>query len=281
MYPLIIIDMDYTVVIGVDAKHLEQLSLVWPTWKKCKPSILEQPMIAFYEAATVDPAEVNHIVGRPDLKLVPWPPKGITYAGDNSDKWSNPQRHKMLAGFCYVPALYVKTKYFLKLDTDAVANGMDDWIDGSWFDCSPAIVGPPWGFTRPADQMLKLDDWIEQSHELCLQYGMRDALIRSLMDSEPLKIAPEPGADRVSHSRICSWCAFFDTAFNRSAALLSNITCGHYQLPIASQDGLLWYLAKRAGRNIVRAKMKNRGWEIWSCMSNIKRRSTEVMQEVA
>ena len=44
---------DYTLVVGVDDYHLRQLSYTWPTWRKCKPSLLEHPMIVFYDREQV------------------------------------------------------------------------------------------------------------------------------------------------------------------------------------------------------------------------------------
>jgi len=270
--------IDYTVIVGLDARHLEQLKLVWPTWKRHKlGTVGTVPMIAFYDKDQLDSSDIYQAIDHPNLKLVPWPPKDITYAGDNSDKWSNPQRHKMLAGFVYVPALYVKTPYFLKIDTDALATGVPDWIDTDWFNDQPAIITSPWGFTRPPDQMLVLDAWIERSTGIIK--CTRNDMIQSIQNTEPLRLVPEPGAGRVMHSRIISQCGFFNTKFNRSVAELSNATCGHYQLPVASQDGVLWYLSKRINKKIVRVRMKNFGWEMWSAFSNIKRRAAEIMKD--
>ncbi|KKL21208.1 hypothetical protein LCGC14_2447740, partial [marine sediment metagenome] len=151
--------VDYTLVCGVDAKHIRQLAWVWPTWKFHKPSLLNHPMIVFYDTSQVKEEEIRRVVDHPNLTIVPWPPKGVTYERSMEGKFGDPQRYKMLAGFVYVPWRYVQTKYWLKLDVDTVATGQDDWIDEKWFENSPAIVAQPWGFTKPPDQMQMLDKW--------------------------------------------------------------------------------------------------------------------------
>lgn len=250
---------DFTTVTGVDRKHLRQLAMTWPTWRRHKSqTILRNPLVVFHERTQVRAEEVRSVCDHPHLTTVAWPPEGQSFYGDNSSKWESVDRHKMLAGFVYVPASsVVATPYFLKLDTDAVATGVEDWIDAAWFADDPAIVAPPWGFTRPADQMLRLDAW---ANDLELFKG-----------TQPLGLAPRPGEDRVCHPRIGSWCAFFNNEFNRLCAMAALESVGSYQLPVASQDGFLFYAATRLGRRVVRPRMKARGWDVWSTEGNIAR----------
>ena len=147
--------MNYTTVVGVDAHHLEQLALTWPTWRRHKPSLLDHPMVVFYDTSQLTEAAVCGVVDHPYLKVIPWPLGDAEYlVGDGEDRWSGAQRYKMLAGFVYVPAAYVETDYWLKIDTDTIALGQDDWIDPSWFEGKPAIVSQKWGFTKR-----KLSSW--------------------------------------------------------------------------------------------------------------------------
>ncbi len=256
---------DYTTVVGVDAKHLRQLALVWPTWRRHKPSLLERPMIAFFDDQEVRDWQVRAVVDHPALRLYPWPGRATKYEGVPGDKWNDPQRHKMLAGFVYVPAAFVDTPYWLKLDVDTVATGQDNWIDPARFEGRPAIVSHPWGFTKPADQMARLDEWVAEN----------EGELPELASHSPLELHPKPGWSRLRHRRIISWCAFFDTMFTRKCSAFASI-CGTDQLPVPSQDGFLWYCAKRMGEGIVRTNMKL-GWQHWSTMSNIKKHSEEAM----
>jgi len=259
--------VDYTLVVGVDRKHLDQLAMTWPTWYRHKPSLLKHPMIVFYDAAQLKEVEVRTRIRHPNIHCYPWPLGDTTYGGNNADKFSDPQRYKMLAGFVYVPSIYVRTKYWLKIDTDTVATGLDDWIDVEWFKDNPAIVSQRWTFTKPPDQMLKLDKWVEDNKET----------LTKLYEKEPLNLIPEPGSDRLGHRRIISWCSFFDTSFTKQCALAAKLTCSDFHLPVPSQDGFVWYIAKRLGLGIRTVNMKDRGWEHWSTERNIMKAVMKVL----
>jgi hypothetical protein len=174
----------------------------------------------------------------------------------------------VLSGFVYVPARLVGTRYWLKIDTDAIALGLNDWIDEGWFRGAPAIVGHKWGFTRPGDQMLRLDKWVEHFSELLPNLACRPAL----------NLVPNEGEDRVCHPRIESWCAFFDTDFTQNCAECAASTVGYGRLPVPSQDGFLWYCATRSGRNVERVAMKNYGWAYWSTYRNVKLHAEEALR---
>lgn len=254
--------IDYTTVCGVDAKHLKQLAMVWPTWKRHKPSLLDHPMLIFFDRQQVDITEINSVCDHPGLLLRPWPPIGIEYTG-GTDKWKDPhpQRKKMLAGFVHVPASVVETKYWLKLDTDTIATGHDNWIDESWFDDSPAIVAQKWKYTKPADQMVQLD-----------------MLTDGYMQGEPLDLFPKEGSSMLPHERIISWCGFFRTDFSRFCSNTAFEICGPGRIPVPSQDGFMWYCAMRSGQLVRRIDVKSRGWLHRSTMRSIEEESRKAME---
>ena len=252
---------DYTLVIAVDDRHLRQLSWTWPTWRKHKPSLMKHPMLIIYDQAQVTPRRIKEVVDR-DAMCCPWPPEGFEFAGGIDDKWNNPQRVKMLTSFVYMPSVLVRTPYWLKIDTDVVATGMDEWIDPGWFKGNPAIVAHPWTFTRPAGQMLDLDRWAEEYH---LDFP-----------APPLNLVPNPGASRVGHKRITSWCSFFRTDFSGRCTSLACRTTRE-KLPVPSQDGYTFYVAKRMGEGIVRTSMKVRGWQQWSTDGNVEKYAKEAL----
>lgn len=266
--------LDYTTVVGVDRKHLEQLALTWPTWKRHKPGLLERPILVFRDASQVREASVREVVDHPDLTVVAWPPiHADNYHGVSADgKFGNAQRYKMIAGFVHVPAAFVTTKWWLKLDTDTVATGMDDWIDPSWFESEreTVIAAQSWGFTKPPNQMIELDDWIRKNLSYNPKFFLLDA-------SPPLNLFPKDGWSRVRHKRIISWCGFFRTDFTQWCSDLAESSCGRGKLPVPSQDGYMWYMATRARLEVVRCGMKSRGWQHWSTMENIGRASKEAM----
>ncbi len=261
----------YTLVCGVDASHLRQLAVTWPTWKKHKPDLLNHRMIVFRDKDQVSSKEIMDMVDHPNLSIYSWPTGNANYGDATRDKWTNPQRVKMLTGFVYISALFVKTKYWLKLDTDVVATGQPDWIDQDWFNNDPAIICHAWGFTRPAKQMLKLDAWVAaNSHR---------EEFREIASKPPLNLHPEEGSDRVCHPRIISWCGFFKTSLSRTCVKLSEASGRPYTMPVPTQDGLMWYVAKRLRMGISRQQMKKRGWSQWLTWKNIETHAREAMKD--
>lgn len=258
--------MNFTTVIGVDKKHLKELAISLPTWKKYRPEIFRQPMLVFFDQSQLAADEVSKVVRHDDCTLIRWPPTGIEYAGEKGSKWTDPQRHKMLAGFVYVPQ-YASTSYWLKLDTDTIATGHGPWINQSWFADSPAIVAQGWHYTKPPEQMLQLDAWTSKHATKLLQ----------LSTHAPLELHPEPGSNKVKHKRIISWCGFFNTNFSATCALLAEKGCGLYQVPVHSQDGYHWYCARRMRLPIVRADMKAMGWKHCGSLKSLKENANEAL----
>lgn len=260
----------FTLVLGLDPGHLEQLRLVWPTWKRHKPELLDCPLIVFWDVWGFHyhpGSELEDLLGR-SLDAVLWPPPTTRYGPGDGTRWTDPQREKMLSGFVYVPARHVATPYWLKLDLDTVATGNCDWLRFAERKLAtgngPAILAQKWSYTKPADQMLRLDRWADGVSEL--------------EGTEPLGLAPREGWSRVAHPRIISWCGFFRTDFTRRAARLAEETCGIGKLPVPSQDGYLWYLAARTGERIERENFKRLGFQHRSNTRNVRKAVEEAMR---
>lgn len=253
---------DFTLVLGVDRTHLNQLELVLPTWRKHKPSLFERPLLIFFDHEQLEPAEIARVTGGRGT-AIPWPPRGVTY--EEGDGWKeSAQRYKMLSGFVHVPAQYVNTPYWLKIDTDTIAWGQDDWVPAL---SSNTIIAQKWHFTKPAEQMLKLDEWAAR----------HDDLLGSTFAAAPLDLQPLPGWSRLSHPRIISWCGFFNTCFTQHASAVAADTCGEGHLPVRSQDGYLWYMAKRWGLEVQRTDFKSRGWKHRHTARGIREAVNEAM----
>lgn len=262
--------IDYTTVLGVDAKHLEQLSHTWPTWIKYKPELLHKPLVVFYDPTQVMPYQILEVVSHLNVELIEWHNTASRYCATDQTNWKeNTQRYMMLAGFVHVPAQHVKTKYWLKIDTDTIATAPGPWYDDDWFTDDPAIVAQKWGFTKPPRQMLDLDEWASKL--------LVSAAPNSIV-SPPLNLVPKVGAGRVSHPRIISWCGFFNTEFTKEIAEYASSTIGPGLLPVQSQDGFMWYCAERLQRGVKRVNFKSRGWLHRSTMDNVKNESAKAME---
>jgi hypothetical protein len=266
--------VDYTVVIGVDAKHLKQLSWTLPTWARHKPSLFDRPWIVFYDREDVKikedlvPETISLLPASPkgNITYVAWPPDPVVWEGDDQSKWTSKQRHKMLAGHVHVPARFVETPWWLKLDTDAIASGEDDWIRDEWFENDPVFVGSPWGYTKPADQIVELDRWAEKTKPICLE------------GTESLNLVPKLGHETIRIRRAVSWCAFFNTEFGCTCSAAAEDTVGRHKLPVPSQDGYLWYMATRMGLGINKVQMKRHGWQVRNTQRGILECVKEAMR---
>lgn len=254
--------MKYSLVLGIDAHTFEFFKLSGPTWRKNKPSLFAVPWVVFIDISQ-DPylpekvlEFIQELDSQVEVTIHTWPPKGADYSHwDGQTKWTNPQRAKMLAGFCIVP-VHVQTPYWLKLDVDVLATGMDAWIEPSWFNGNPSIIAPSWNYTKPSNQMLLLDSWAEKTNSF-------------FQGTEPLNLHPEPHSSILKHKRICSWCAFFSTEFTKVCANEVKKTCKPGNIPVGSQDGFHWYCATRCGFSINRVQMKHRGWKLCSSLNSM------------
>jgi len=226
----------FTTVVGVDDAHLEELEMVWPTWKVFRPEILEHPLLLICDGSAPqrDWEERLAFLTHPDRRLHCW------VMPDAS------QREIMLSGLVFATASHVTTPWYLKLDTDCAAMAPARWLDDRWFAPDedgrlPTFVTEPWGYTKPPDAIVRLDAWGDTVPEL-QRYPRLD-------------LRPQPGASLLRHERIISWCFFGNTAWTRRVASYCQ-----GRLPVPSQDTYLWYCAARQGDLFRTARMAQLGW---------------------
>lgn len=229
---------DITIILGVDAKHLEELRLVWPTWMRFKPELKRMPCVVFYDYTQVKEGDMKFLKEHPAVRFAPWQ---MTNAEN--------QREKMLTGFVKLPAAEVKTPWYLKVDTDVIATDSGEWIKNEWFlpddhGRTPVFIAVPWGYTKPRNLMEMLDDWADRVPELAkyprlnLPYGDQGNVLR--------------------HHRITSWLFFGRTDWTQKVAAFLG---PDGRLPYPSQDSFMFYCAKRLRCYYVRVGLKKLGWD--------------------
>lgn len=249
--------IDFTTVIAIDAHHLEELKLAWSTWEKFKPEIINAPMVIIYDEKEVDPEDewLDEKMERDNITLIPWnPPEGLY----------KDQREKMLTSF-FQATKFVKTKWYLKIDTDCIANNYDkNWLDESWFVDDPAFVSNPWGYTKPNNTFDIMDDW-----------GDKQELFKG---TNRLNLPYRKDSEIVRHTRIISWFYFGLTEWTNEMSK-SCLIDGQYKLPFPSQDTFMWYCAERLNKKYVRIKFKKFGLEHWHNIRKIRRRVDEIMKD--
>ena len=228
--------VDFTTVVGVDARHCRELRTVWPTWEALRPEILQHPLVLVCDGAAGEHQWHRWLsfIEHPDSRIRCWNMPGVG------------QREKMLTGLVLGTAEHVRTPWYLKLDTDVAAVRPADWLQPGWFrpddqGREPAFVASPWSYTKPADAIRRLDDW-----------GDAQPALRS---HARLDLKPEPGGSLIRHRRIISWCFFGRTDWTGEVALACR-----GRLPVPSQDTLLWYWARRRGDFYRAVNMACYGW---------------------
>lgn len=247
--------IDFTTVVAVDAQHLEELRLVWPTWQAFRPEIMQHPLLLICDGE-VTHQEWSHqlsFLGHPNCQIELWSMQGVA------------QRDKMLSGLVLATAKYVNTPWYLKLDTDTAAIASDEWLLPKWFEPDakgrrPVFVTNPWGYTKPPDAIERLDRWGDT--------------VPALQGTQRLNLRPQPGSGVLRHRRIISWCFFGNTTWTREMA--SYCPNG---LPVASQDTFLWYCAVRRGDFFYAVRMANFGWRHISHRRRLQKTCRQVLAQ--
>lgn len=250
---------EFTTVLAVDKQHLQELLIAWPTWKAFRPEIVSSPMVVFCDGLQQSRGEwereLSPIIGdriglSAATKLVDW-------------NWfpTLPQRERMLTAFAYA-ADHVRTPWFLKLDTDCIAIGPGAWWRDWWFEDDPAFVASPWGYSKPADVLMRLDGW---ANEIAGEFATKEkyGVTNLFTGTSALGIPFHPAADRIRHRRIISYVYWGNTAWHREIASLAwaRFETGiRGRLPVPSQDTFHWYVAERTKRHYRREQQKNVGW---------------------
>lgn len=237
---------ELTLVSAFDAVYIKKLKQAWPTWLRFRPWLQEIPVILIHDAdldlAAVD---LSFLGDHPGIRFIPWAMPG-----------AKSQREKMLNALVRVPATEVKTAWYLKLDTDTYAERDSQWLDDAWFQATddrglPAYVASPWGYTKPADTISRLDDWGDHVDEL-----------RSF---PRLNLPVKEGSNLVQHSRMISRVFFGNTAWTRRVADYAPTV-----LPCPSQDTFLSYCAARQKAPVRLVRMSRFGWAHCSGLARLK-----------
>lgn len=233
-------DFRFTTVVGCDAEHLPELRAAWPTWRKYRREIWDNPVVLL-----VDHAARPSVLSQAAAVVADHP--DVTFADTAALGHLANRRERMLSAFVLVAPDMVTTPKYLKIDTDAVAFARrpGGWLKREWFADGVAVAASPWGYTKPAAALAKLTAWGDRASPAFAAAG-------------PKIPAPPAGSDRIRHPRWTGWLMVADTVWTRRQA----DRCGRKspRLPVPSQDTFLWYCGAREGATMVREPMARYGW---------------------
>jgi hypothetical protein len=231
-----------TVVVAVDDQHLNELQISLPTWIKYK-GFDRYPFLVIYDSNQLHPC---------DDRFEIFKNLNVEYIGFKCpfDSYET-QREKMLTALAVMPGLYIKTKWYLKIDTDCVATDDQKWYDESWLKKGYVFITNPWGSTRPSNAIELLDKWA----------------VKKFPNIKPLNLPYDPSAKKIKHQRIISWLFICDTEWSAEVGEYFN-NDGIYKLPSisdteyrVSQDTILWYLAEIHKQKYKVFNFKDKGWK--------------------
>jgi hypothetical protein len=228
---------DFTLVTAVDRDWAETLKWTWPTWMKFRPQLQDRPTIIIHEPGfDLDARELQFVRTCPNVRFVVW---AADQEKDLRDRWA--------AAFLHVPAQYVETPWYLKLEPEAIACNGSKWVFGDWFQPTengelPRFTTSPWGYSRPADAIEKLDDWGDR--------------VEGLSRFARLELPYDASDKRVVHPTVSSWCFFANTEWTREVSEYARA-----YMPCKTHDTFVYYCAARRREPYYRRQMKDYGWE--------------------
>ena len=226
-----------TFVTSCDSKYLPKLRKNSHNWKQ-RMNIMSYPLLVFIDNS-VSKKQIKEIFPGDNVKIVKW---------DFPISEGN-QREKMLSGFIYVTAKYVKTPYWIKIDADVELQQRYEHrycpvFYEDWFKYD--LVGHKWGYTKVKGDPGQTKHWLNVLDDWWLEKNP---------EASPLFPPDLPVGERVGHPRIASFYCMQSTAFTKEVADL----CGD-RLPIPSHDTLMWYVAEQTNRPILRTRMRQLGF---------------------
>ena len=230
-----------TNVIGIDLEHLDELRVSSQSWRAYKPQEIERPTLFVCDGSQgteQDWIQRLKWYDSVDKRVITFDDKYLRGVGAT-------QREVMLTAITYALTL-VETDWWVKIDTDTVANGAGEWIESEWLSSNLAFVSHRWSYTKPAAFIKQLDGWSLSVPEL-------------RRNQRPAIELPDDLSQRVGHARIQSIVMLGRRSFART--VWGMIERGdELRMPCPSQDTLMWYVAERMKFKYEAINLKRRGW---------------------
>lgn len=224
---------DTTLIQVIDSTHIDELKSSWKTWNELKPEITALPLHIVYDSQIESRlTEIQHIIDRPNVVLQKFTNVNLY----------NSQRSAMLTSF-FEGIRNIKTKYYLKLDTDCIATNDDkNWLKEISDIDEYKFISKGWGVSKK-DYFDTMQSWKElEGVPKIEKFTIKDC------------------GKKVKCPRIISWFFLCNVEWNN----YWSEKCwkgDHYELPISSHDSFLWHIAERVGDKYKRVDFKQHGFD--------------------
>lgn len=257
--------------VAVDDFYLDKLLLTYPTWVACHPELIRMPHVFVVDELQVharDPrwaviarareaAAAKEGISLRDTRfsVVPWSmdhAKGIS------------QREEMLTGLIRC-AKALTTPWYLKLDADTYATERKGFYYDSWFKDDVVYIAPPWGYTKPAGTVSKMNAWATGVPELA---GFPE------VPSKQVDLGG--GKTKDVHHRMASWTMFSSTKWTTWASGL----CKEDRLPFPSQDTYLSYIQARTGAKWIPMNFRKMGLEHCRNIDGLREACRDTLEKI-
>ena len=236
---------DFTILLAADAAHADELAISYSTWMMHKPSLASRPIVVMCDLHTC-PEDPSGDWWRWKLRFLLEHPGGASLKFCCDDRYAAADHRAYMLSQFISAVRHVSTPYYLKLDSDTIATGCDDWINPKWFWGGPEIVAPAWGYTKPASQVADFNAWSDLFPDLFPHARVNAKIVGNV----------------AKHRRFISYCQFGNTAWTRKMAKPAEHPdfASKVRLPIPSQDGYLSMCAERSGALVRHFDAKAAGW---------------------
>lgn len=258
-----------TLYIAVDHVYLQKMLYTYPTWVYCHPELLHMPHMFIYDQDEVSGNDPRwNIIREIHARMA-------TFHRETSAMpllmtcipWKLPfqnvsQREEMLTSLVRC-APCITTPWYLKLDADTLGTIRCDSFQARWFDPSYAYIANPWGYTKPAGTIDKLNRWASFVPELAVFPPVK---------AEKVHLTHQKTKD--VHPRMCSWVFIGNTAWTQQAERyctpesmerfrhdVNDLTMLYPRLPFPSQDTYLAFIQARTNAPWVSVKFRHYGWD--------------------
>ena len=210
---------DVTIVTAIDEYYLPILQVTFPNWRKYK-NIDNNPIIVFINGIDIEKDSRLDFLRLPNITMVKWDESCLEKVDSH--------RELMLSAFVFGVSDYVKTDYWIKLDSDSYSTNFLPLYNEDFKKYS--IISHKWTYSRPS-HIEALDKWASTHWH------------KKINDGKPMINQGRVDGNRFYHNkkRFISYICFQRTRFTKYCVKMLD----KRRLPAPTQDTFAYYLIQK------------------------------------